>query len=83
VTHEVQGPDVRPALRVVSGDATPEEIAAVLAAVAAAGPDADGDQSSRDADTTSIWATRAGAHRQVRPAFAPGPHAWRTSFWPR
>jgi hypothetical protein len=70
-------------LRVVSGDATPEEIAAVLAAVAAAGPDGDGDGAPGSAETTSIWAAPARAHRQVRATFAPGPHAWRTSFWPR
>ena len=72
----------RPALRVVSGNATPEEIAAVVAAVAAAAPDAD-DAGPPDADVTSTWASAAWAHRQVRASFTPGRHAWRTSFWPR
>jgi hypothetical protein len=73
----------RPSLRVVSGDATPEEIAAVVAAVAAAVPDGDGHASAGQAGTTSTWAAPGWGHRQIRAIFAPGPHAWRTSFWPR
>jgi hypothetical protein len=69
----------RPVLRVISGNATPEEIAAVVAAVAASvGPPA-----STSATATSIWAQRASAHRHIRAMFTPSPHAWRTSFWPR
>ena len=70
----------RPVLRVVSGDATPEEIAAVVAAVAAsAAPGAP----PEPAPTTSVWAGRGWGHRCVRAASAPGPESWRTSFWPR
>ena len=71
----------RPVLRVVSGDATPEEIAAVVAAVAAstvveaAGP--------AGSATTSVWAARGQAHRNIRATFTPSPDGWRTSFWPR
>ena len=74
--------DGRWTLRVVSGDASSEEIAAVLAAVAAAVPDADPGAQPRT-PTTSTWVSSAWAHRQVRPTFTPGPDAWRTSFWPR
>jgi Acyl-CoA carboxylase epsilon subunit len=70
----------RPVLRVISGDATPEEIAAVVAAVAAAVPDAEAAPRSR---TTSVWAARGYAARDVRATFAPSPNGWRTSFWPR
>ena len=69
----------RVVLRVVSGDATPEEIAAVLAAVAAATTPA---VEPRPA-TTSIWSAPGHAHRNIRATFAPSPHGWRTSFWPR
>ena len=78
-------PEMRPALRVVSGDASSEEIAAVLAAISsglAAVPDAVSGAPPGTL-TTSTWVSSAWAHRQVRPTFTPGPDAWRTSFWPR
>jgi hypothetical protein len=83
VTADARNVDARPTLRLVAGDATPEEIAAVVAAVAAAVPDADGARTAGDEGSTSIWGSPAWAHRQVRATFTPGPHAWRTSFWPR
>ena len=70
----------RPALRVVAGDATPEEIAAVVAAVAVT---AASTESRPPASATSVWADRAHGHRSIRATFAPGPDGWRTSFWPR
>jgi hypothetical protein len=81
----------RALLRVVSGDATPEEIAAVVAAVAAtAGPVAsaasvapEGREQPALPATTSIWSAPGHAHRNIRDRFAPGPDGWRTSFWPR
>jgi acyl-CoA carboxylase epsilon subunit len=75
----------RPTLRVVSGDASPEEIAAVVAAVSSglvAAPDADRRAQDRGG-TTSTWTSSARTIRQVRATFTPGRHAWRTSFWPR
>ena len=84
----------RPLLRVVSGDATPEEIAAVVAAVAAAATPAASvasvasvasgahEQPGAPA-TTSVWSAPGHAHRNIRAPFTPGPHGWRTSFWPR
>ena len=68
-------------LRVVAGDATPEEIAAVVAAVAAA-TSTDGEQPPAPR-TASVWSLPGHAHRQVRGTFGPGPDSWRTSFWPR
>jgi hypothetical protein len=73
-----------PLLRVVSGDATPEEIAAVVAAVAAGATAAPGEQEQGAAPTTtSVWSSPGYAHRNIRATFTPGPHGWRTSFWPR
>ena len=73
-------------LRVVAGDATPEEIAAVVAAVAAAtaeGTPAAASPGTAGPATTSIWSAPGFAHRSIRATFTPGPDAWRTSFWPR
>ena len=67
-------------LRVVTGDATPEEIAAVVAAVAASSTSED---VVRGPSTSSVWAARGYGHRNLRAAFTPGPDSWRTSFWPR
>ena len=33
--------------------------------------------------TTSVWAARGYAHRNIRATFAPSADGWRTSFWPR
>ena len=83
----------RPVLRVVSGDATPEELAAIVAAVAAAAPDAEAAPGPRTTSlwarltnvpvVNGLWAAREYALPSVRGAFAPGPDGWRTSFWPR
>ena len=67
----------RPALRVIRGDATPEEIAAVIAVLlarAAAVADA-----SAAAPPPSAWADRG---RLVRRPLFPGPDAWRRSALP-
>jgi Acyl-CoA carboxylase epsilon subunit len=69
----------RPTLRVISGDATPEEIAAILAVVSArrrghqAGPRA----------ATSLWSAPARGHRERQPLPEEREHGWRTSYWPR
>ena len=69
-----------PVLRVVSGDATPEEIAAVVAAVAVS---AGAPAAPAPPETTSIWSAHGYAHRHIRATFAPSRDGWRTSFWPR
>jgi len=64
---------LRPLLRVVRGDPTPEELAALIAVVtirAAGAPAAPGDPSA--------WTDRARLVRRCPPA-APG--AWRNSGW--
>jgi hypothetical protein len=70
----------RPTLRVVHGDATPEEIAALVAVLAAAGGGDDESGGSRGSGARrSRWADPAS---RVRPAVAHGPGAWRTSALP-
>jgi hypothetical protein len=74
-----------PVLRVISGEATDEEIAALVAVVMAR-PGGGGEVESAP---TSTWADQGSRHRGVRPVFSlltpftPGPDAWRTSHWPR
>ena len=65
-----------PQLRLVRGDATPEEVAALLAVLTAAS--AGGQEPA--ARRTSAWSDRA---RAVRRPLHPGPGAWRVSAWPR
>ena len=70
-------PGPRPAI-VVRGDATPEELAALVAVLSAAsGGDGDGDPASDD--TASTWAAHSAAMR--RPV-GHGPGAWRTALRP-
>ena len=69
-------PAGEPALRVVRGDATPEEIAA-LVAVLLSRP---GDDEPPPALPRSAWADRSG---QLRRPLHPGPGAWRRSALPR
>jgi hypothetical protein len=70
--------DARPTLRVIRGDATAEEIVALLAVLAARGDAGSGPAPQRKPTTT--WADRAAAIRRPVP---PGPGAWRASAWPR
>ena len=70
----------KPLLRLISGDATEEEIAAVLAIVLARSGGGDGEPES---EQTSTWATPSVSHRGVRGQFAVGRDGWRTSYWPR
>ena len=68
--------DRAPLLRVVNPDATPEEIAAITAVVAALA-------STRTAPARKpapVWAAHA---RKMRPTFRRGPGAWRASGLPR
>ena len=55
-------------LRLVRGDATPEEIAAVVAVLAASG----GDEVEQEPETPSLW----GAPQLRAPLPPPGPGAW-------
>jgi hypothetical protein len=64
-------------LRVVRGDVTPEEVAALVAVVMAAASASDEDAVP---PVRSVWAERS---RQVRQPLFPGPGAWRRSALPR
>ena len=66
----------RPPLRLVRGDASPEEVAALLAVLSAAS--ASGPEPAPR--HTSQWSSPL---RAVRRPLAPGPGAWRASAWPR
>ncbi|GAA2101546.1 hypothetical protein GCM10009759_35360 [Kitasatospora saccharophila] len=63
-------------IQVLHGQPTPEELATVLAVVQsrAAGRAATGPARG----PASAWTARTPRHLP-----APGPHAWRTSLWPR
>jgi Acyl-CoA carboxylase epsilon subunit len=65
-----------PVLRVIRGDATPEEIAAVVAVLLARPALAE----PRPRRAPSAWADRS---RLVRRPLFPGPDAWRRSALPR
>ena len=67
----------RPVLRVIRGDATPEEIAAVVA-VLLSRPAVAAEPRPRPAP--SAWADRS---RLLRRPLFPGPDAWRRSALPR
>jgi len=65
----------RPLLRVVRGDATPEELAALVAVVASLGSAAE--PAPR---RTPEWSAH---HRKTRRTLPHGPGAWRASALPR
>ena len=64
-----------PLLRVVEGDATPEEIAALVAVFASLGGSA-----APAPRRTPEWQAH---HRKVRATHLPGPGGWRSSGLPR
>jgi hypothetical protein len=67
--------DSTPLLRVVSGDPTPEQLAALLAVVTARAAGGGGDA---PAPERPLW-----ARPQLRGPLAHGPGAWRASGLPR
>lgn len=74
-----EGQDRRPVLRVIRGDATDEEIAAIVAVIAARAGSVR-DPGGGEQSTTSAWSDRA----TVLPrSHRPGPGAWRASGWQR
>jgi hypothetical protein len=66
-----------PALRIVKGEPTAAEVAALVAVVAASGAEADQGATPRP---QSVWSSRG---RLVRPPLRPAAGAWRASAWPR
>jgi acyl-CoA carboxylase epsilon subunit len=69
--------DDRPILRVVRGNATPEEIAALVAVLLARSADAEAPGPARS--VSGSWADRSG---QIRRPLSPGPGAWRRTALP-
>lgn len=69
-----------PVLRVVRGDATPEEIAAVVAVVTAANAQAAASAGEPPAPRVSAWRDPARLLHRPPPH---GPGAWRASALPR
>ena len=69
-------PPSEPLLRVVRGDASPQEIAALVAVLASRAAVAE----VAPEPTRSAWSNRSAVLR--RPVF-PGPGAWRSSALPR
>ncbi|MFC5063707.1 acyl-CoA carboxylase subunit epsilon [Actinomycetospora atypica] len=67
----------RPVLRIVRGDPSPEEVAALTAVIAAA---SGGGGEPADTGPRSAWTERESL---VRRPLTPGPGAWRMSAWPR
>ncbi len=70
-------PEGRPFLRVVRGDPTPEELAALVAVLTARSA---GAEAAAPAPPRSAWSDRS---RQLRRPLSPGPGAWRRSALPR
>jgi hypothetical protein len=76
----VTGPEeetapARPVLRIVRGDPSPEEVAALTAVLAAA---SGGGAPEPDPGPASAWVEREAL---VRRPLTPGPNAWRMSNW--
>jgi hypothetical protein len=70
--HDAQ----RPPLRLVRGDASPEEVAALVAVLSAAS----GGEGEAAPRPTSQWVSR---ERTVRRPVSPGRGGWRASAFPR
>ncbi|MDL5160280.1 acyl-CoA carboxylase subunit epsilon [Actinomycetospora termitidis] len=67
----------RPVLRIVRGDPSPEEVAALTVVLAAA---SGGGGEPEDTGPRSVWNERESL---VRRPLSPGPGAWRASALPR
>jgi hypothetical protein len=66
----------RPVLRLVRGEPTPEELAALVAVLAARG----GGEPEPEPEPRSLWQDRAAL---MRAPLTPGPGSWRASGLPR
>ncbi|GAA2739508.1 hypothetical protein GCM10009867_35860 [Pedococcus aerophilus] len=75
VTVDDKSTTTSPPLRLVRGEASPEEIAALFAVLSAA---SGGDDDTPAPRPTSAWTSR---ERLVRRPLTPGPGAWRASAW--
>ncbi|HEY2523360.1 MAG TPA: acyl-CoA carboxylase subunit epsilon [Streptosporangiaceae bacterium] len=68
----------QPALQIIRGDATPEEVAAILAVLAVQARRGTGRETP--AQRPSIWADK---QRMMREPISPRPAGWRRSAFPR
>jgi len=73
---EPESPSPQPTLRVIRGDATPEEIAAIVAVLALRGQSA----APPPSRTLSLWADKG---RMMREPVHSSPSGWRRSAFPR
>jgi acyl-CoA carboxylase epsilon subunit len=76
-TPDDDQPPGRPLLRVVRGDATAAEIAALVAVLLVRSADAEAPGPARS--VTGSWSDRSG---QIRRPLSPGPGVWRRSALP-
>ncbi len=76
MTSTDSGEEQRPVLRIINGDATPEEVAAVVAVLSTIG----GGSAAPAPRRTPAWAA---PHRLVRRTLPHGPGGWRASSLPR
>lgn len=68
-------PDPKPLLRIVNSDATPEEVAAIVAVFASLG--------GAEAPAPRRTAEWSAPHRRLRQTYAHGASGWRSSGLPR
>jgi hypothetical protein len=73
-------PPVDAPLLLIKGDATDEEVAAIVAVIQAASASAAAAAASGDTPSVSEWAS---PHRKVRASYPHGPGGWRGSALPR
>ncbi len=78
-TADDDQPAASPLLRVVRGDATPEEIAALVAVLATRGG-GESDAPARPRSVKNTWSDRS---RSLRRPLSPGPGAWQASGLPQ
>ena len=76
MSEETEPEPQQPLLRVITPDATDEEIAALVAVVSAMAAAGDGAEPAPE----PVWSAPARMHR---PAYPSGPGAWRASGLPR
>lgn len=69
--------NLQAALRVVRGTPTAEELATVIAVLAAASAEAESSATGFERKITSSWSRNAAV---MRPAIVPGPGQWRAAY---
>ncbi len=76
-SHSAPAAEQRPVLRVIRGEPTADELAAVVVVLAARAGQVGGEPAPQPA--RSQWSAKA---RRMRPRLTPGPGAWRASALP-